>query len=485
MKSVSFPRIFLIISAVSFNVLQGSDDVIRIKGDVMLASLFEVNEANSDGTCGAFDLTEVRNAYAVQWFVEKLNKRNYINGVKIGLESWRTCYSRSRAVQAVFGLMDRYVTNTSNSPTPLAGIIGPSQSERAVAVSELISSLPENQRVPQVSCSATGRALSNKTVYPNFFRVIPPDDAQIQVIIELLTTLRWNYIAIVYTDEEYGRTAAATLLEETHPHGICVPVYASIPPYTSSRQFDSTVERIVENMKGKASAGISSDVLGAVFIGGVKEAGQFAKKLEDGANFVELIFAEALDLQTSAMKVGKSYIGVTKGALTVTPQYKEVEEFRQAWNDLWKHCFNLPLQVINNPWLNSLQNKFSGNCSQLQFGPREQSLYTWYHIQAAAMFAAALKSFHSKVCTTLSGPCPDFVNRVQNYENVRNLWRVGLNLDAEFVDVVGSFKGMRNVSLNASGEVMTNSSQPLYEVHNYRPCLDDDKEYCFTKVGER
>ena len=63
----------------------------------------------------------------------------------------------------------------------IPGVIGPSTTSQAVSVSQLFSSLPENQRIPQISGSATGIQLGDKSTYLNFFRVIPPDGAQIQV----------------------------------------------------------------------------------------------------------------------------------------------------------------------------------------------------------------------------------------------------------------------------------------------------------------
>ena len=62
-----------------------------------------------------------------------------------------------------------------------SGIVGPDRTAEAVAVSDLIGSLLANQRVVEISGAATGKQLSNKTSFPNFFRVIPSDDIQMQV----------------------------------------------------------------------------------------------------------------------------------------------------------------------------------------------------------------------------------------------------------------------------------------------------------------
>jgi hypothetical protein len=60
-------------------------------------------------------------------------------------------------------------------------MLGPGSTSQAMAVSDLIGQFPANQRYLLISASATGNELSNKTRYPSFFRIIPPDKTQVQV----------------------------------------------------------------------------------------------------------------------------------------------------------------------------------------------------------------------------------------------------------------------------------------------------------------
>ena len=48
-------------------------------------------------------------------------------------------------------------------------------------MSNLIGYLPVNQRLLQISGSSTGKQLSDRTLHPNFFRVIPHDGIQVKV----------------------------------------------------------------------------------------------------------------------------------------------------------------------------------------------------------------------------------------------------------------------------------------------------------------
>ncbi|PVD34741.1 hypothetical protein C0Q70_06018 [Pomacea canaliculata] len=156
------------ILALLFHPTFCQDQLTVLPGDVTFGGLLDVNELEN-GACGKFSPQSSQEVVAVTWFLQSLNNRNYIPGVKIGL-------------------------------------LGPDGTESAMYTSRCLSSLPHNKRLLQVSGSATGMELSNNALYPNFFRVIPSDSTQVKVLEQLLVQLGWNYIAIAYDDDNYGRS---------------------------------------------------------------------------------------------------------------------------------------------------------------------------------------------------------------------------------------------------------------------------------------
>lgn len=79
------------------------------------------------------------------------------------------------------GVSERVSDQTMLNQVQITGLLGPSRTEEAKAISRLLGSLPPNKRLLQISGSATGSELSDKTLYPNFFRVIPSDSTQVKV----------------------------------------------------------------------------------------------------------------------------------------------------------------------------------------------------------------------------------------------------------------------------------------------------------------
>ncbi len=64
----------------------------------------------------------------------------------------------------------------------ISGVIGSDLSSETEAVSRLLGSLPAEFRLLQLSYAATSVSLRDKDRFPNFFRTIPPDDIQVEVL---------------------------------------------------------------------------------------------------------------------------------------------------------------------------------------------------------------------------------------------------------------------------------------------------------------
>ena len=71
--------------------------------------------------------------------------------------------------------------NNFKFPVFILGLLGPDRTEDAIVVSRFLSSLPSSRRLLLLSGSATGEELTDRNLFSNFFRVIPPDSIQVQV----------------------------------------------------------------------------------------------------------------------------------------------------------------------------------------------------------------------------------------------------------------------------------------------------------------
>lgn len=79
---------------------------------------------------------------------------------------------------------------------PIVGLIGPGSSEATIQVQNLMQIF----NIPQIGYSATSIDLSDKNVYKYFLRVVPPDNYQVQVLVDLVLAFNWTYISTVHSD---------------------------------------------------------------------------------------------------------------------------------------------------------------------------------------------------------------------------------------------------------------------------------------------
>ncbi|KAF3856161.1 hypothetical protein F7725_016884 [Dissostichus mawsoni] len=95
--------------------------------------------------------------------------------------------------------------------------------------------------MPQVSFGATSDKFSDKLLYPSFFRTVPSDKWQVNVMALLLKEFEWNWVAVVGSDEEYGQQGVQEFSKITENMSVCVAYQGLIPVYTDSGPAITTI----------------------------------------------------------------------------------------------------------------------------------------------------------------------------------------------------------------------------------------------------
>jgi hypothetical protein len=76
--------------------------------------------------------------------------------------------------------------------------------------------------------------LSNKAVYPSFFRTIPSDTIQVSAMIQVLKRYRWTWIALLGSDNAYGLQGMQSLSQQSAYHDICIAYQSVLPRRTAA-----------------------------------------------------------------------------------------------------------------------------------------------------------------------------------------------------------------------------------------------------------
>ncbi|XP_040181490.1 uncharacterized protein LOC120914847 [Rana temporaria] len=105
-----------------------------------------------------------------------------------------------------------------------------------------------------ISYGARDTLLSDRKMYPNFFRTVPDDEMQYVAIAKLLERLKWNWVGILTSDDEYGEREIRQLSKHLSNHGICIEfkILVSLSRYVKEVQYkDPNGEVMIFNDKGE------------------------------------------------------------------------------------------------------------------------------------------------------------------------------------------------------------------------------------------
>lgn len=103
--------------------------------------------------------------------------------------------------------------------------------------------------VLQISHFATCACLSNRNVYPTFFRTIPSDYYQSRALAKLVKHFGWTWIGAVAVENEYGLNGISAFIQAAREYGVCVEYLEEF----SSSAPPETLQRIIERIKKSTS----------------------------------------------------------------------------------------------------------------------------------------------------------------------------------------------------------------------------------------
>uniref|UniRef100_G3NSS5 Taste receptor, type 1, member 1 n=1 Tax=Gasterosteus aculeatus TaxID=69293 RepID=G3NSS5_GASAC len=236
----------------------------QLQGDFLLAGLFSLHYTNEPSAVfpalsqcnegkpnkhGYYLLQAMR--FAVEEINNSSGPRPLLPWVKLGYQMYDTC-SVSAGILATLDLLEQQQQSPSTPETEgnpnynrqrALAVIGPDSSSKSFTPAALLGAY----LVPQISYEASNEMLSNKNVYPAFFRTIPSDKNQVTAMIHLLVRFNWTWVALLGSDNDYGLQGMESLFQQAPLHGICIAYRGVIPLYKDDTV--RTMRNIVENIK--------------------------------------------------------------------------------------------------------------------------------------------------------------------------------------------------------------------------------------------
>ncbi|XP_069072147.1 extracellular calcium-sensing receptor-like [Pleurodeles waltl] len=239
-------------------------------GDVLIGALipmhinwqqpiYHYTEPLQRQPCPAFSVLSYGWVQALIFALSEINaNQSILPNVTLGFLVYDTCLMLEHSLQSTLQMLTGQETPILNYQCghgpALSAIFGDTMSTDSIAVARLLGLY----RQPQISYSSSSPILSNKQMFPSFFRTVPSDDTQAQLLAELVIHFGWTWIGMLSTEDDYGRMGSQILRSKLLKSGVCFAFDESFPSVsTESRVLFIT--KIVKRSSARVILIFSSD----------------------------------------------------------------------------------------------------------------------------------------------------------------------------------------------------------------------------------
>ncbi len=208
----------------------------------------------------------------------------------------------------------------------VVGIVGAASS----SVSKAIASGPaKTNKVPQISYSSTNADLSNKSVYPYFLRVVPPDSVQGFAVANIVKEFGWKQVATLATSDDYGAGGIGVFESSAKDLGINV---------VASEKFTQSATDIKTQLQNIKDSGAKVIVLNVIVGDAITVFSQASDLGLTSANGYVWVGTDG-PTQATVFENSTAIKDAMQGMIGTSPN-RGTGPVYDHFLDLWENCYN-------------------------------------------------------------------------------------------------------------------------------------------------
>ncbi|XP_052237846.1 uncharacterized protein LOC127849167 [Dreissena polymorpha] len=454
-----------------------------LPGNFTVAAAMKIFEPASGGTCGQrADVRSVQLLEAMKWYLQRINENGGLP-FKIGLEAFPTCGGVERTARYGLELMARSSTKSMGNPEIIAGVVGPELSTEARVLSPILGSVAPEDRLLQLGFSTSAADLGDKKLYPNFARVIPSDNVQVEVMVQTMLSLGWNRIAVIYEDTSYGNDGLVQLQARSREVGICISVSQRI-------HLDNGVDS--KNLTDALTKCSINQINGLVFYGTANIANKLfeAMHISVYTNVPTVFLSETVNQDFSVFQNSNGdVIPKSEGSITLSASFLEIPELKSHWKSVFTNATVFSEETTTNPWLRDVFDSITGcsnspchfvSLSEQAFSkafPDPQPVHVSYAILAIHAFVKLVDDLVKDLCGASETLCTNITTSFMPGFMIDKIQRLLIDFRTDFK---WSLESLRNKPLISMQKAEIFMDTP-FSVFNFKKTSNS---FEFEKVGD-
>ncbi|KAM8826783.1 olfactory receptor CB1 [Synchiropus picturatus] len=232
-------------------------------GDMIIGVLLSLNRkvtalhertAPESFKCSDFDIISFLHSLSIIHEIEKVNAAGFIPGLKLGYMVCDTCSYASKALENVEHMLTVNMSKTENCGhkdfrPAVKAILGARYSEVTIAVARLLSIY----QLPLVSATSSSPDLSDKTRFTSALRTVPSDVHQTKAVAKIMDYYHWNWVGVVYGDDDYGKAAFQSFQKNAEKNNVCLAFQEVVPHYLGHQNSKHRIQEVAEQIRASAA----------------------------------------------------------------------------------------------------------------------------------------------------------------------------------------------------------------------------------------
>lgn len=196
-----------------------------VDGDILLLGVFPVHGSHigNQFECGEFKTRTIHRILS-EVFLYGIQKIRERTGINFGAIVFDSCESASRTIRTLSDFMagDVRVTKPGTTeiidPKKVRLVFGAYNSGVTVPVTMFYTNLA----IPVVSYASSSPDLDDRLNYPYFLRSVPSDVEQAQAMVSVIKEMGWQFVSLLYVDNNYGKKGKQAFIDFATKEGICI-----------------------------------------------------------------------------------------------------------------------------------------------------------------------------------------------------------------------------------------------------------------------